>query len=257
MSDSISQVDLDAARVTLLALKASRGWSSPPGASIRLVGAGPSLSEDEMADHLALASKPLFCTPKVAGSALEIEFQPLGQVPLRLERHRQSTGGTVSYLRAKYREGLENLKIYCHGGGYWMVVPFSTLERWQADYSIDSYSSGVSEIGSPPHPTHAEAWEAGARVALDFGPPPKMTMQITLDLTPPEEKESREEATQRCSATVTEARPLLRILFEHDGLRADTDAFVQGVAAFFGSDIPPQIQEFVAEWNDLKGGAAA
>ncbi len=85
---------------------------------------------------------------------------------------------------------------------------------------------------------------------------PKITMHVTIDLTPPRADESREMVTQRCIATIEEIRLGMPAVFEHRGMRADIGTYLDDMKLFFEPDLPVALETFLREWNSFGGPAA-
>src|ERR1051325_181513 len=254
----MDDTDIQTARLTLLALRAAIPKEVPLGeGQYRLSSGGPLLATEEVIDRLAVGPKPLLCAGSAVDGVLQMDWRPLSTSPRAREWHERSRqlddeeGGFMAYLVRLYGGTPDSIRVKCCGRDESLFITLAAVQKWRRDYSLDSPHSiagdGVDNPYCVDSPDYLDARANGAVGILRVEPPTDFHATISIDLTPPQEGENQEAATQRALETVRDITPMLAFLTNSTEFRSSLASFVDETTRFFKGDVPPELAAFLAD----------
>ncbi len=176
-----TSLELDAARLALLVLRASPSHRTPlVTGGIRIAPEPQILTDDAAADALAAVPKPVACTAAINDGTLEVTWSALTAGSPDFDWHAKSIalsrehGGFVGYLAKRRDASAHELTVCCIGRAETLLLSLPAAERWHEDYFIRSVQMRGDDVRNPwcvEQPQYREAKERGAVGLLIFSSP--------------------------------------------------------------------------------------
>ena len=179
MPDLDSTPDLLAARLALLALRATIGESAPLGADrVGIGSASPALTADAAARVFASLPKPVVCDAEARDGTLVVHCWPLSESDAfdrqrheKRQRDDEKRGGFMPYLDDHYGDGDHLIAVF--GGADSLFVAYSVVNRFSREYEIRGMNYVGDDVRNPlalDHPDYISARQRGAKGRLRFIP---------------------------------------------------------------------------------------
>jgi hypothetical protein len=267
-----------AARLALLALRASVGKDIPLEPDRVALNGAPATSVDAAAHMLALLPKPTLCSGDVEAGVLSVRCLALDDADPDAQRsfhfHRKDDaeqGGFMGWLEDRYGPGDHAVVIF--GRGERLEVTLSVVELWHAHYEIQDVSYRGDDVENPlcdDEPEYREARSLGARALLSFSSPADSRgsgVTFTLPLSESATTEEREQV-EKILVDMAESYHMFLTLDVDDMLPAPAETESQfrrwqrrslrehrehmkqlapDMERFFaGREMPPEVAAFIA-----------